>query len=201
MGSPTGGTGGADSDWQNDPTYTNQGLQPNHQYGYRVKARDSAYPPAETDYSPILYKYTLANTPGLGTFGNVTQNQIQVHWTANGNPSGTEYYCENITTGANSDWTSNIFWESTGLDVGGLYNFRVKARNSEGIETDWVNLGSLNTWINPPGMGAFSNVTPTGLRVSWTINGNPSGTEYYCENTSQGTNSGWVTDYCGTLAT
>jgi hypothetical protein len=40
--SPTGGTGGLDSGWQSGTFYTNSGLQVNHRYGYRVKARDGA---------------------------------------------------------------------------------------------------------------------------------------------------------------
>ena len=41
VASPTGGAGGSDSVWQFSPMYTDVGLNPNHQYGYRTKARDS----------------------------------------------------------------------------------------------------------------------------------------------------------------
>ena len=66
MGSPTGGTGGADSDWQNDPTYTNQGLQPNHQYGYRVKARDSASSPGRDGLFSYAIYIHLGQYSGIG---------------------------------------------------------------------------------------------------------------------------------------
>ncbi|TGD75433.1 hypothetical protein E4634_03015 [Mangrovimicrobium sediminis] len=39
--SPTGGTGGSDSGWQDSPVYTDGLLQRNHNYCYRVYARDT----------------------------------------------------------------------------------------------------------------------------------------------------------------
>ena len=37
IGSPTGGTGGADSGWRSETSYTNSGLLPNHQYGIKLR--------------------------------------------------------------------------------------------------------------------------------------------------------------------
>ena len=120
--SPTGGTGGTDSGWQTGNEYTDTGLQSNHSYGYRVKARDSISTPNETACSSTMYRYTLVSTPGGGSFSTVTQTTIQANWTGNGNRSGTEYYCENINRGTNSGWTSNTYWESTGLTPSQSYN-------------------------------------------------------------------------------
>jgi len=142
--SPTGGTGGTDSNWQAGTTYINSGLQANHQYGYRVKARDGANNPTD-DSTPVMYAYTLANSPGTASFSNVTQTCIRANWTANANPGWTEYYCENIGAGTNSGWTTNTYWDSCNLTCGTSYIFRVKARNTEGAETDWVSLGSQST--------------------------------------------------------
>jgi serine protease len=140
--SPTGGTGGADSGWQSSRSYTNTGLQPNHRYGYRVKARDSAATPNETSFSPVVYMYTLANAPGAASFSNVTSACIRANWTANGNPTGTQYYSENTTAGTNSGWTTNTYWDSCGLSVGPSYSFQVMARNGDGIGTGSTSLGS-----------------------------------------------------------
>jgi YD repeat-containing protein len=298
--SPTGGTGGADSVWQSGASYTNSGLQPNHQYGYQVKARDSASTPNETSYSSIAHIYTLANSPGSASFSNVTETSIRANWTGNGNRLGTEYFCENTTKGTNSGWTSNTYWDSTGLACGTPYSFRVKARNGDGIETGWTFLGSQitqacpidttppqpnpMTWVaspyaasftaismvattatdsssppvsyyfdfvdsptggtggtdsvwqsgasytnsglqpnhqygyrvkardsastpnetsysstvyrytlaNAPAAGFFSNVTQNCIRVNWGANGNPGGTQYFCENSTNNTNSSWT---------
>src|SRR3972149_5155722 len=72
----TGVLGGSDSGWQSSNTYTNTGLWANMQYGYRVKARDSASPANETGYSQTVYSYTFANAPGPLPFTNVTQTCI-----------------------------------------------------------------------------------------------------------------------------
>jgi uncharacterized protein YegP (UPF0339 family) len=298
--STTGGTGGADSAWQAGTGNTNSGLQPNHRYGYRVKARDNAPTPNETGYSATVYKYTLANAPVLASYSGVTQTAIQANWTANGNRTGTEYYAENTTRSTNSGWVTALLWNETGLTAGTDYTYRVKARNGDGIETGWISLGTQSsqtatptpptpdpmtfavppaaasstsitmtvttatdadhppvsyyfdfvdsttggtggtdsawqsgtrytdsglqanhrygyrvkardnaatpaetgysgtvyryTLASAPGTTAFSNISSSAIRANWTANGNRTGTEYYCENTTAGTNSGWITN-------
>jgi len=153
-GSPTGGTGGTTSGWISPVLYSDSGLSPNRQYGYRVMARDGYS--NMTAYSGIGYSYTLANIPGATGFSNVTQTSIQANWTANGNRAGTQYYCQNTTAGTNSGWTTNTSWNSTGLSPGTTYAFRVKARNGNGVETGWRSLGSQQTQTG----GVSVNITP-----------------------------------------
>jgi hypothetical protein len=171
--SPTTGTGGSDSVWQLSTSYTDSVLQPNHRYGYLVRARDSATTPNVTSYSTTVYKYTLANVPGTAAFSNITQSSIQAGWTANENRSGTVYYCENTTQGTNSGWTTSTSWNSTGLDCSTSYAFRVKARNGDGFETGWTSLGSQSTTACP-----LLNYTLTVNKAgtgSGTVTSNPSG--------------------------
>jgi len=87
----------------------------------------------------------MANVPGTAGFTNVTQTSIRANWTANGNPAGTQYYCQNITAGTHSGWTTATSWNSSGLACGSTYSFRVKARNGDGVETGWLSLGSATT--------------------------------------------------------
>jgi hypothetical protein len=143
--SPTGGSGGTDSGWQTSTTYTDSGLQPNHQYRYRVHARDSAPGQNTNTYSTIAGSYTYANSPGAASFSNVTQTTIQANWTANGNSSGTQYLCENITKDTNSGWTSNTYWNESGLNCGTEYCYRIQARNSDGVKTEWTDLDCQTT--------------------------------------------------------
>ena len=142
VGSSSGGIGGADSGWTGSKTYTDTGLQPNHQYRYRVKARDSAPALNETAYSTTVDSYTHAKTPGSASFSNITLTTVQANWTANDNPAWTEYFCENTTKRTSSGWTTALYWESAGLTQGTTYRFRVKARNNERIETGWTDLGN-----------------------------------------------------------
>jgi C1A family cysteine protease len=195
--SPTGGTGGSDSVWQSGSSYTNSGLQANHQYGYRVKARDGAN--NETGFStPIRYAYTAIETPAAVTFGTLTSNSIQAE--SSNTPSGltrgsSGLLIENSTNGTNSGWKqNNSFWTSSSLSPNTSYSFRGKARNGDALETAYSPIASKYTLASIPGIASFSSVTQTCIRANWTANGNPNGTLYLCENATTGSNSGWTTN-------
>ncbi|GAG12958.1 unnamed protein product, partial [marine sediment metagenome] len=49
---------GHDSGWQDDPNYTDVGLDPNTSYSYRVKARDKSPAQNETDWSETVTIFT-----------------------------------------------------------------------------------------------------------------------------------------------
>jgi chitodextrinase len=167
VNSPTGGLNGTDSVWQSSTTYNDSGLGINQQYGYRVRARDGDG--NTTGYSPTSYAYTLASIPGYpsgGPFYKVTEISILVTWTANGNPSGTEYYCENMDNGTNSGWITNTNWNSTGLTCGTSYEFRVKARNGDGKETNWRYLDNTYTQICSIVTFDLEEFTPTYTDIS-----------------------------------
>lgn len=196
-GSPTGGIGGSDSGWQSGTSYVNSGLQANHQYGYRVKAADGY--DNETSYStPTRYVYTAIEVPSAIVFGTVTTTSVQVQ--SVNTPSGltrgsSGLLLENTTKGTDSGWKqNNTFWVSSSLSPNTSYSFHAKARNGDSIETSYSPSASKYTLANPPGVAPFSNVTLSCIRASWAANGNPGGTEYYCENTTKGTNSGWTTN-------
>ncbi len=203
-GSPTGGTGGIDSGWRLSASSVNSGLQANHQYGYRVKARDGIL--NETDYStPIFYAYTAIESPAGISFGTLTSTSIQGQ--SINAPSGLSYgnsglLIENTVKGTNSGWKKdNNFWTSGSLSPNTGYSFHAKARNGDSIETGYSPTSTKYTLANSPGAASFSNVTQSCIRGSWTANSNPGWTEYFCENTTIGTNSGWTTniswDSCG----
>jgi hypothetical protein len=132
------------SGWKQDNSFwMSNPLSPNTSYSFRATARNGDG--VETDYSPTASKYTLASLPGTAPFSNVTQTCIRANWTADSNPSGTRYFCENLTTRTNSDWIASTSWDSCGLVYGTSYSFRVKAKNADGVETDWISLGSQST--------------------------------------------------------
>jgi hypothetical protein len=193
--SPTGGAGGNDSTWQTSTSYTDSGLQANHRYGYRVRARD-AYNQMN-NYSTVSYDYTDIETPSGINFGTLTTTSIQVRSTntpsgLNRGSSGLILY--NVTAGTSSGWQqNNNYWTSGSLAVNTQYGFRARARNGDANTTPYSATYYSYTLANTPGSAAFSNVTETGIRANWTANGNPAGTQYYCENTTAGTNSGWTT--------
>ncbi|MGZ6209486.1 MAG: lectin like domain-containing protein [Syntrophales bacterium] len=141
-------TKGTNSGWRKKNSFwTNRSLSPNTSYTFYAKARNGDS--VETDHSPPVSKCTLANRPGRASFTNITQTCIRANWAAHGNPGGTEYLCENTTTTDNSGWTTNIYWDSCGLNCKTSYKFRVKTRNSEGVETAWTSLGGRSTLTCP----------------------------------------------------
>jgi len=194
VNSPTGGTGGIDSGWQPGTSYTNSGLQANHRYGYRVKAKDGSS--NETGYSTTQYCYTAIEAPTGISFGAVTPTSIQFQST--NTPSGlargsSGLFIENITNQTNSGWKqNNDLWTSSPLSPNTSYNFRAKARNGDAAETAYSSTASRYTLANLPGTDFFTNITMNCIRANWTVKSNPNGTEYLCENTTGGTNSGWI---------
>lgn len=134
-------TAGTNSGWkQNNNYWTSSSLNPNTQYTFRSIARNGDA--NNTPWSSSSSRYTLAESPGTAAFSPITPASIQANWTANGNPAGTRYLCENTTAGTNSGWTTSTSWNSTGLDCQTPYTFRVRAINANGIMTGWVALGS-----------------------------------------------------------
>jgi len=197
VGSPTGGLGGADSGWQAGTSYTNSNLRANHKYGYRVKAKDGVN--NQTAYSTTQYAYTAIQAPIGITFGTVTATSIQVRST--NTPTGLSWgksglWIENtVDPTNNSGWKrDNTLWTSKSLKANTSYSFQAKARNGDGIETGYGPPASNYTRASLPGKAPFSDVTRTSIRANWTDNGNPPGTQYFCQNVTTKTDSGWITD-------
>ena len=179
---------------QTSKSYTDFGLSTNHQYGYRVSARDGNN--NTTSYSAVSYDYTGIETPSGISFGSVTTSSIQAK--SSNTPSGltrgsSGLIVYNDTRGTNSSWkTNNNYWTSSSLNPNTQYGFRARARNGDANQTGYSSTNYKYTLANQPVASSYSNVNSTSIRANWTSNGNPSGTKYYCENTTQGTNSGWA---------
>ena len=190
--------GGTPSAWQTSTTYTDSGLSANTQYSYWVRARDNAQNPNYTVWTPQTYEYTDIETPTGITFGAVTITSIQARST--NTPSGltlgsSGLYISNDTAGTVSGWKQdNNYWTSGSLHPNTEYSFRAIARNGDANNTRWCPTENRYTLANQPAAAAFSHVTQTSIRANWTANGNPAGTQYYCQNTTAGTGSGWTTN-------
>ncbi len=196
IASPTGGAGGSDSPWQFYPSYKDLGLNPNHQSGYRVKARDGLK--NETAYSPVRYAYSAIEDPAGVAFGEITTSSIQAQ--SSNELSGLDraqsgLKLENVTAAQTSPWQqNNTFWISGGLLPNTMYAFQAQARNGDGDHTTFSPLTEIYTRAMDPAKTTFSNVTLSRLRTHWGANGNPAGTEYWCRNSISGANSGWITN-------
>jgi len=193
----SGASGGNDSTWQTSTIYTDSGLDANQEYCYRTRARDNAATRNYTSYSAISCEYTDIETPTGITFGTTTNSSIQARST--NTPSGltrgnSGLIVENTTAVTNSGWKmNNLYWSSASLLPNKKYSFKAKARNADSSVTPYSPIVSRYTYANVPASSAFSNVTSSSIQANWAANGNPSGTEYFCENITKGTNSGWTT--------
>ncbi len=136
--------GDANSGWQTNTTYVAQELNPDTQYTFRVKARDSSSNQNETGWSTT----ESATTDPPDT---TPPSPNPMAWAAGGEPSATgpssitmtaatatdavsppvEYYFECTTdSDANSTWQTNPTYVAQGLNPLTQYTFRVRARDS-----------------------------------------------------------------------
>jgi hypothetical protein len=187
-------TRNAGSAWTTGTQWLDTGLSPNVQYTYRVKARNGDG--AETAFSATVRSYSAIETPAGITFGTIGTNSLQVRSqnTLSGLDQGDSgLWLENVTTGQSSSWRrDNSFWTSDGLLPNHRYGFRVRARNGDSVQTSASETVYIYTAAGAPVRGAFTGIAAASLQVQWGVNGNPSGTLYFCENATAGTNSGWT---------
>jgi hypothetical protein len=158
-----GGPGGSDRSWEPTRIYTDYSLTQNTEYSYRCRARDGASPPNETQYSSVLSAFTLANIPGAPALSNVTSNSIDLDVDANENPGNTPFAVLCATSdpawdgmfvnasgdpAVSEEWQTDDQWGTVtvlGLNPETEYSFQVKARNGDGIETEYGPQGTETT--------------------------------------------------------
>jgi hypothetical protein len=150
----TGGAGCDSRDYAGPRTYNDYGLSPNTEYAYRVRARDSAGSPNETDYSDAASVYTLAAVPGAPTLGNETGCTIDITIDPNGNPSYTGFavYCSSSPdpnwsekfVDASGNPTASLVWQTepewgtitaVGMQPETQYCFQLGAKNEDEVYT------------------------------------------------------------------
>ncbi|WP_251508162.1 fibronectin type III domain-containing protein [Paenibacillus polysaccharolyticus] len=153
--------------WLPSPaSYTYRNLQPNRKYTVFADFKDSTnsgLPSAQ----PIDV-YTKASTPSLGATTSTSTTAVLV--VTDDNPSETQYQVLSggKTLGTDGRLTAQSIWMTlpslkkirvSGLTSGKGYVFQIKARNTEGVETELSNRASIG-----PVQKSLS--VPTGLRLS-----------------------------------
>ncbi len=141
-----GGPGGSSSGWQESRTFNDDGLLPNTVHTYSVRARDSSDPRHYGGYSAGASAATAIETPTGLAAGTITVDSIEV--TAGGTftnltlgLSGLYFEWEETAGGTpvgNSGWVQTTTVTAGALSPGTEYTFRVRARNSDGVETGTV---------------------------------------------------------------
>ena len=169
-----------DSAWQNSLTYTDGGLTPGTNYGFRVKARDTSPNLNETEWSTIAYAGVQDVTPPAPAptwetrpFA-ISPTEITMVAAAAYDDSGVEYFFDAVTAGGHdSGWQDSRAYTDTGLTQNTQYCYRVKARDksSNRNETVWSPEACVTTPL------PIETIPPTPNPMQFDPNGAP--TEIY----------------------
>jgi hypothetical protein len=106
------------------------------------------------------------NTPSNLSLTVDSETQISASWSTNLNLATTTYYIENITAGTNSGWTSNTSWTSTGLSCGIIYSFQVKAKDGNGLISNYASGNVTTRGCVGGGGGVACSKVPDGSSIS-----------------------------------
>ena len=162
-------TGGHDSVWQDNTSYTDTGLSPSTQYCYKVQARDKSLNQNATGWSTTQCATTQTGgdttppTPNPATFASVptavSDTAITMTATTGTDVSGPVMYSFDETSGnpggTDSGWTTNPVYTDSGLQPGTQYTYTVQMRDS--LLNTGTASGPLSAITHP---GQASNPTP-----------------------------------------
>jgi hypothetical protein len=137
----SGNPGGTDSGWQDSPTYSDIGLEPNTEYTYTVTARDKATVPNTTAASSPASATTenidnIPPTPNPMTFAvapiAASSSAITMTATTASDLSGVEYFFDETSGnpgGTDSGWQDSPVYTDSGLTPGLQYSYTVRSRD------------------------------------------------------------------------
>lgn len=144
-------------------------LTPNTQYTYRIY---SVNPEGfESDGYTEISRYTMVEAPQGVAFGAVTDEGIFVSARgAMSNPTAglTGILLTNTTASTDSGWIQNNSWTSQPLSPDTLYNFKVQARNGDGVVTSETGLFAKYTLAEVPAAAEATAASISQIDVSWT---------------------------------
>lgn len=171
--------------------WTESGLSPNQEVQRYIAAYASAQDQDDviSTLSPLVTVVTLANAPvDIETNVNTSTKTVDISWSTNNNPAGTEFLAENLTTNQNSGWiadlTSWAYSESPECEV--THEIQVKSRNqnqtesfAEIIEVVGPECGSSGSSSNQSSSYNNSFITQTNQTTPTTKACNISNNQFY----------------------
>jgi hypothetical protein len=174
------------NEWIQTNTDQATGLENNTSYKFTVKNRngdgvENSYPVTAIEVWTKAAVPTISNTDITDT--TITLEGTGVNYLAQGS-SGLYFDCilgESCDGGIN-EWISVSTDTVTGLSPDTQYDFKVKARNYDGVETSYsTNTLSLYTDSTQPTITSVDNPTTTSLDVTIDNHNNPATTTYLVE--------------------
>jgi autotransporter-associated beta strand protein len=166
-------TNATNSGWITSPYWQQSGLTTDQAYSFRVKARDglgeettwsqeaAVALTSSGDVTPPAPSPMAFATPPYAT----DETTITMTATSANDVNGVEYYFENTSGGGgDSGWQPSPVFTDGELSPSTEYGYRVKARDSQGNETDWSAPASTNTAdipdVTPPQIVSLSPAGP-----------------------------------------
>ena len=167
--------------WVQAGTDTATNLLPNVEYTFKVKARN--YDSIETDYSSNVSKYTLAEVPANLVAASSTDTTVTMTLGVDTNPSSTMYVISESISGkyynhitdeltetetwiSKADLTGDILVKN--LTTGTNYNFKIKARNGENVQTAYTSGTSIYTKLLTPAVTTPQVMSSTAITWKFT---------------------------------
>ena len=188
---------------ESSPKTDTTGLTVNSRYRYRVRAEAGSLP---SDWSYGNFEYTTPPAPsGLGITADYP-TQVTFHWTDNSAYEdgfriwvkvGTGDFAE-LTPGTNTVGAGETSYLYSSALPNRAYQFKIFAHigatptNGELLSDEAVSSTVYSLASVPNNLTATAD-SDSQITFTWESNGNPAGTEYYAENITKGTNSGWIT--------
>ena len=196
---------GASPIWQTTSTWTSPvsitGLNVNQQYTLRLIGRYVAGLNTATSSASSLF--TLANAASAPTVTVSSTMALNISINVNSNSTNTTYAVFNTTTGNflnalgaststavySSSSTLGTSFTATGLTTNTPYQFVVIARNGDSTNAATSSASTaVYTLASVPSSVAAAAASNSSITVTWSGDA----TNYYVENTTASTNSGWT---------
>ena len=145
---------GHDSDWQDDPNYTDPNLLPDTEYSYRVKARDKSPWANETDWSEEITVRTLA-TPDLDP-----PDPNPMDWDPVQDANGFDGTPREIAVDPNSQWGYGATMTAViAVDAGGgPVEYFFECITNSGFNSGWIATETYTVLTGRPGQGHIFRV-------------------------------------------
>lgn len=181
----------------NATSYLSNGLNPNTQYWYRVRAKNNGGNSGYSNVASATTKDVVPNTPQSLSAMPISNTQINLSWTDN-STNETGFEIERSTDGTNFSKIAELGagitnYQNTGLSTLSRYWYRVRAKNPIG-NSAYSNIADATTFDVPPIAPSnliVTTVSSSQINLVWKDNsGNETGFEI--ERSTDGTNFGKV---------
>ncbi len=165
----------------------------NERYQYKIIAQNIIGNSTGATSSAIDTK------PAAPTIGTATvDSSTAITWTWTDNAKFEDSYRIDYESSAGTDVddlaANATSYQATGLTPNTAYSVSVRAyHNTRGESSASATSDEVYTLANIPNTLSASVTNMNNITVAWNANSNPNGTEYYVENVTLASNSGWIT--------